>query len=111
MIAITIEAFEPVSIDRNIELKHGGPINGKDWKFRKARHIEEDVRREPEGVFVALHLEQVVGYITTWHDADSGVGYIPNLAVTAELPTRSWSPVDRTRDRPFQVAGSQICPH
>ncbi len=57
---ITVDAFEPVSIDRNIEDKFG-TINGRDWKFRKARHIEEDVRRDPRGVFVAV----AAGH-TTW---------------------------------------------
>lgn len=84
IIAITVDAFEPVSIDRNIELQSGGPINGRDWRWRKARHIEEDAKREPEGIFVAEQGRSVVGYITTWHDSEAGVGYIPNLAVTAE---------------------------
>jgi len=81
---ITVEAFEPVSIDRNMEEQTGGPINGRDWRWRKAKHIEDDARREPEGIFVAEQDGGIVGYITTWHDREAGVGNIPNLAVTAE---------------------------
>lgn len=83
--SITVEAFEPVSIDRNIESQHGGPINGKDWKFRKAQHIEADAVRDPAGIFIAEQEGKIVGYITTWHDADAGVGNIPNLAVASGL--------------------------
>jgi len=79
---LTIEAFEPVCIDKNIEGKFGR-INGKDWAWRKARHIEEDVRREEAGIFVAELDETTVGYITTWADQESGIGNIPNLAVDA----------------------------
>lgn len=83
--AITVEAFEPVSIDRNIENQIGGPINGHDWKFRKAKHIELDALREPAGIFVAEQEGEIIGYITTWHDAEAGVGNIPNLAVKSGL--------------------------
>ncbi len=83
MLAITAEAFEPVSIDRNIETHIGGPIHGRDWQSRKLRQIEFDVEREPAGVFVAEDPGQVVGYITTFHDVEAGVGFIPNLAVAA----------------------------
>ena len=79
--AITVEAFEPVSIDRNIEHQVGGPINGRDWRWRKAKHLDDDVRRDPTGIFVAQSDEKIIGYITTWNDPEASVGYIPNLAV------------------------------
>ena len=37
--ALTVAAFEAVSIDRNIE-KQFGMIHGHDWRWRKARHID-----------------------------------------------------------------------
>ena len=80
---LTTDAFEPVSIDRNME-RLFGVINGQDWRWRKARHIDEDVERDVSGVFVAEVEEKVVGYITTWMDASAGLGFIPNLAVDAE---------------------------
>jgi ribosomal protein S18 acetylase RimI-like enzyme len=79
---ITVQAFEAVSIDRNIE-EQFGIIEGHDWRWRKARHIEQDVEKCPEGVFVAEVASAVAGYITTWIDREAGVGFIPNLAVDA----------------------------
>ncbi|MDA1050694.1 MAG: GNAT family N-acetyltransferase [Planctomycetota bacterium] len=79
---LTLEAFEGVSIDRNIEDEFG-PINNRDWRWRKERHIDFDVQRDADGVFVAEIDGQVVGYITTFRDRDAGIGLIPNLAVDA----------------------------
>jgi len=79
---ITTEGFEGVSIDHGIEQTFGR-INGHDWRWRKARHIDDDVRRDPAGVFVAEDAGQVVGYVTTWQDREAGLGHIPNLAVAA----------------------------
>ncbi len=78
---ITVEAFEPVSMDRNIEDQVGGPINDRDWRSRKAKHIDDDATRDPSGIFVAEIDGRIAGYITTWHDAEASIGYIPNLAV------------------------------
>jgi ribosomal protein S18 acetylase RimI-like enzyme len=77
---LTIEGFDGVSIDRNIEDQFG-PINNHDWRWRKARHIDFDVDRDADGVFVAEIDGQIVGYITTFRDQGAGMGLIPNLAV------------------------------
>jgi ribosomal protein S18 acetylase RimI-like enzyme len=79
---ITVEAFDGVSIDQGIEREYG-PANGRNWQWRKARHLDEDAAREPQGIFVAEHDGQVVGYITTWQDREAGIGHIPNLAIRA----------------------------
>jgi ribosomal protein S18 acetylase RimI-like enzyme len=79
---ITSEGFSGVSIDHGIEQAFG-LINGHDWRWRKERHIDVDVAREPTGVFVAEENGQVVGYITTWQDSAAGIGHIPNLAVAS----------------------------
>ena len=77
---ITVEAFSGVSIDEAAELIFGS-INGHDWKWRKARHIDADVAREVDGILVVESDQgEVVGYITSWQDAAAGIGYIPNLA-------------------------------
>jgi ribosomal protein S18 acetylase RimI-like enzyme len=108
--AITVEAFQNVSIDYGIE-REFGPINGHDWQWRKARHIDDDAARDPAGIFVAvvggLHAPreeavggphapreesisrsemptEIVGYITTRQDREAGIGYIPNLAIVPE---------------------------
>lgn len=77
---ITVDSFEPVSIDKNIETEFGF-VAGKDWKERKARDVTTDCEVQPEGVFVAEEEGRVVGYITTRLDRFTGIGRIPNLAV------------------------------
>jgi ribosomal protein S18 acetylase RimI-like enzyme len=79
---LTMEGFSGVSIDHGIEDQFG-IINGHDWRWRKARHIDDDVARDPAGVFVAEENGQIAGYITTWQDREAGIGHIPNLAVAA----------------------------
>lgn len=80
---LTVDAFEGVSIDRNIQSQFG-VIGGRDWQWRKARHIEQDVARDPQGTFVAVQDDQIVGYISTWVDVDAAMGNIPNLVVRAD---------------------------
>jgi len=81
---ITVDGFQGVSIDHGIEQAFG-PINGHDWRWRKARHIDADVAREATGIFVAEHEGKIVGYITTWQDRAAGIGHIPNLAIDASF--------------------------
>ena len=78
---ITAICFDGVSIDRNIEEKFG-PIGDQDWRFRKLRHIDADVAGEhARGVFVYEQDGEILGYITTRLDRDTGIGWIPNMAV------------------------------
>lgn len=79
---ITVASFDGVSIDQNIEQQFG-LVNGHDWQWRKARHIDDDVQRDPQGVFVAVEGEEILGLITTWMDRQAGLGHIPNLAIAA----------------------------
>lgn len=81
---ILVASFEGVSIDQNIERKFG-EFGAHDWRFRKGRHLDDDVRRDPAGVFVGEIDARTVGFISTWMDRESGVGFIPNLSVRAEL--------------------------
>jgi len=90
LVAITLDGFAGVSIDHGIENAFG-PLNGHDWRWRKARHIDLDVARDPAGCFVAEDDDPaargpdgtvpIAGYITTWQDPAAGLGHIPNLAV------------------------------
>ena len=80
--AITVASFEGASIDRKIQ-EYFGMVHGRDWKWRKARHLDQDASRDPAGIFVAEEDGQIVGYITTYCDREAGIGMIPNLAVTA----------------------------
>lgn len=79
---ITIEGFDGIAIDQNVQ-NHFGVLGGRDWKWRKARHVDEDVAANPAGVFVAEERGGILGYISTRIDRDTGKGRIPNLAVDA----------------------------
>ncbi len=82
LIEITVAAFDGVSIDQRIDQTFG-PIARKDWRWRKERAVIQDWERAPEGIFVAEWQGEVVGGITTWHDPETAIGYIPNLAIDA----------------------------
>jgi ribosomal protein S18 acetylase RimI-like enzyme len=77
---ITIEGFEGIAIDQRAEMVVG-ISNGRDWRWRKARQVDEDVEANPSGVFVAEQQGKILGYISTRLDHDCGKGRIPNLAV------------------------------
>ena len=80
---IMVEAFDGVSIDQGIE-RLFGPINGHDWQWRKARHLDVDAGREPDGIIVAEQSGQVVGFISSWMDHEAGIGHIPNISLVPE---------------------------
>ena len=79
---LTVEAFRDVSIDRNIEDRFG-LLNGTTWQERKARHIDDDIAANFDGVLVAEYRGEIVGYVTVVLDRRSNLGRIPNMAVDA----------------------------
>jgi ribosomal protein S18 acetylase RimI-like enzyme len=81
---LTVESFTGVTLEQNVE-DALGVLNGRDWKWRKERHVDDDVAANPGGVFVAESGGAVVGYVSTRIDRDAGRGRIPNLAVDAAL--------------------------
>lgn len=81
---LTVHSFSGVTLEQNVEGALG-VLNGHDWRWRKSRHIDDDVAANPEGIFVAEREGRIVGYITTLVDRDAGKGRIPNLAVALEL--------------------------
>jgi ribosomal protein S18 acetylase RimI-like enzyme len=80
LIRLTIEGFEGIAIDQNVE-RELGILGGHDWRWRKARHVDEDMKENPGGVFVGEENGMVLGYISTRIDREAGKGRIPNLAV------------------------------
>ncbi len=84
LIDLTVESFPGVTLEQNVE-QALGVLHGKDWRWRKGRHIEEDVAANPEGIFVAEDAGLLVGYVTTRIDREAGKGRIPNLAVDQSL--------------------------
>lgn len=81
---LTVQSFGGVNIEEGIE-RALGILNGHDWRWRKARHIDADFAANPAGIFVAESGDEVVGYITTTLDRAAGRGRIVNLAVSAEF--------------------------
>lgn len=77
---LTVAGFEGLAIDQNVE-QQLGVLGGHDWRWRKARHVDEDCAANPTGVFVAEENGVVLGWISTRLDRESGKGRIPNLAV------------------------------
>jgi len=87
---MTVEAFDGVSIDQGIERVHG-IIAGHDWRWRKSRHLDDDLRRDPAGIFTLVdEQDQPLGYVSTWCDHEAGIGHIPNLVVVAPLRGQGW---------------------
>jgi ribosomal protein S18 acetylase RimI-like enzyme len=80
---LTVESFAGVTLEQDVE-NALGVLNGRDWKWRKARHVDDDVAANPAGVFVAEADGRVVGYVSTRIDREAGKGRIPNLAVDAD---------------------------
>lgn len=80
---ITADSFNGIALEQLLDEKFG-QWNERDWKSRKADHIDADCAANPEGVFIAERGGSIVGYITTRADHDNSRGRIPNLAVTAE---------------------------
>lgn len=80
---ILVEAFDGVSIDQGMQHLYG-TIAGHDWQWRKGRHLDADLERDPEGVFTAEVDGQVVGMITTALDREAGIGLVPNLVLVPE---------------------------
>ena len=81
---LTVDSFSGVTLEQNVE-EELGVLNGHDWRWRKARHIDQDVAANPDGVFVAEIQGGLAGYITTLVDREAGKGRIPNLAVAADF--------------------------
>jgi len=84
---ITAICFEHVSIDKNIEDRFG-VIAGVDWKERKKAHINHDVDRNADGIFVAEVDGEIAGYVTTDVNPKSKIGDIPNFAVAPRFQQR-----------------------
>ena len=84
---ITIEGFKGIAIDQSVE-NALGILRGHDWRWRKSRHVDEDIEANSTGVFVAEEFGKVLGYISTRVDYAAGKGRIPNLAVDQSVRGR-----------------------
>ncbi len=85
--SITAICFDGVSIDQNIERLYG-LVHGKDWRWRKKRHIDDDAEINADGILVAEVDGRIAGYVTTRVDKAAGIGGIPNFAVLPDFQQR-----------------------
>ena len=76
---ITLEAFDGVSIDQNIERRFG-PLGGTTWQDRKGAEVVAECHDEAFVVFVAELSGVVTAYITTRLDPRTLTGHISHLA-------------------------------
>jgi ribosomal protein S18 acetylase RimI-like enzyme len=83
---LTVEAFEGVSIDNNID-RLLGPVAGRDWRWRKARHVDEDIDAPGGELAVAEDADsgRPLGYVTLLFDRQTLIGWVHNLAVDGSL--------------------------
>ena len=77
---ITVACFEQVSVHATAERKYG-PFRDAPWQERKLADVDADLEAGPEGVFVAVEAEEVIGFVTTRADERTGIGHILNVAV------------------------------
>jgi ribokinase len=80
---LTVDSFSGVTLEQNIE-ESLGVLGGRDWRWRKARHLDDDASANPAGIFVAEQAGRIVGYITTRVNRPTACGRVPNLAVAAD---------------------------
>jgi ribosomal protein S18 acetylase RimI-like enzyme len=78
--ALTILAFDGVSMDQNLEGLFGD-MGGTTWQDRKRAHVDADIAAHPEGIFVAEEDGRIVGWVSTRVDERIRTGWIINLAV------------------------------
>ena len=77
---LTINAFNGVSIEHNIE--NAWPeLLPIPWGERKWPMVEMDLTDHPEECFVVEHAGEVIGYATTRINRRNSVGQIPDMAV------------------------------
>ena len=78
---ITVTCFDGnSSIDHNMESLFG-PIDGRDWEWRKRLHMDNDIAANAAGIFVAEIEGTTIGYINTRVDHETRIGSVPHMAV------------------------------
>jgi ribosomal-protein-alanine N-acetyltransferase len=87
IVAITEAVFAPVAVEALIE-KMLGRTGGASWVHIKAEVIRNDLKRNPEGCFVAEIGGKVAGYVTTTINTLASRGIIDDLAVAADCQGR-----------------------
>jgi GNAT superfamily N-acetyltransferase len=80
VLEVTAEGFVTASVERRIDLEYPDLRPPMDWSAAKCEDVADDLRRHPDGCFVAEVGGEVVGYVTTAVHEGRLQGRIPNLA-------------------------------
>ena len=72
--AITADVLGPAAVDYYLERRFG-PIQGRDWAWRKVRHIDDDIRTNAGGSAGGAH--RGAGF--PHHETPSGLGRLRAL--------------------------------
>lgn len=81
ILELTAEGFQGVSIDHIVEQRFGFIEPG--WQERKLTDLRAAAAREPEGIFVALKEDEVIGFITVTISRQKSLGRIADMVVDA----------------------------
>lgn len=81
IVEITLEGFRGVSVDYLVEERFGEIEPG--WRERKAADVRGAAAEQPEGIFVAMEDDEVIGYVTVLVSLEKSLGRIADLAVDA----------------------------
>ncbi len=84
IVELTEKEFRAASLDAKIE----DMIGGTAWIETKAVALKGELEKNPDGCFVAVMNEEIVGYITTAIVSIASRGVIANIAVSSKLQGR-----------------------
>lgn len=82
ILELTVEGFQGVSIDHLMEQQFGFVEPG--WQERKLCDMRQTIMAGPEGVFVAVRDEHVLGFVTVVISEPKSIGRIADLVVDAQ---------------------------
>jgi ribosomal protein S18 acetylase RimI-like enzyme len=84
IVALMRSVFQSASIDARIAARFGGPS----WHRVKNATVRSQLAAQPEGCFVAVTGDRIVGFVSTAVHATASRGWIIDLAVAAECQGR-----------------------
>ena len=87
IVRITCQVYGPTCRDGATERRFG-LLNGVSWQERKTMAIDDDLRINPAGVFVAEDGGQIRGFITTDLEEHTRTGHISNMGVDSDSQGR-----------------------
>jgi ribosomal protein S18 acetylase RimI-like enzyme len=108
ILAITRDAFGPMSMASISERFFGEPLGGKGWDHYKCRSIIETFEAHGDGFIVCEAGGRTVGYASHWFEAERGIAIIGENAVLRACQGRGIATaMQREIVRRFHAAGHE----